>query len=164
MPRLSFDDPLPLGMASEAEHMRIRVSTRFSCDQVVQGINTHLPQGLRITGCRLKSEIHEDGVGFSTQVQKYRIEFSGLEFNTALLDQFQACSQWPYLRPRQKRADQPIDLKAAVKKIECRNLSQIYMEIDTQTQFTVRPADFLVGVLQLTPIQLQQVVITKLAG
>ncbi len=164
MPRLSFDDPLPLGMASEAEHMRIMVSCKHDCAQVVRGINAHLPKGLRITGCRLKSEVQKSGPPYLPEVQKYRVELSGIEIDTALLSRFQESSQWPYLRCRQKKPDHTIDLRAAVHKIEYRKIGQLYMEIDASVQVVVRPSDFLISVLQLTPLQLQQTVVTRLAG
>ena len=131
---------------------------------MVQGINAHLPKGLRIMECRLKSEVQKSGPQLLPAVQEFRIELGGIDIDTALLSQFQKSSQWPYRRSRPKKPDQSIDLKAAVNKVEYRKANQLYLGINAQTQVIVRPADFLMSVLQLTPMQLQQTVVTKLAG
>ncbi len=163
MPRISFDNPLPLGMASEAERMRIRVSSNFNCQQVVQGINAHLPKGLRITDCRLQSEIDKAGSPVTPCVHKFLIELNGIELNASLLQRFRYSRQWPYQRIRRKGSEQLVDLKVAVLRAEYQNQNRLYLEIDAQTPPLIRPADFLSGVLQLKASQLEQVKVTKLA-
>jgi radical SAM-linked protein len=160
MPRLSFDDPLPLGMASEGEQMRILVSSDFSCAQVVQGINAYLPRGVRITGCRLKSEDKKAGSAF---IHRFRIDLPAVDVDEALVRQFMDSGQWPYRRTRRKGSEQTLDLRAAIKKVEIQDNEQIHMEIDALARPIVRPAEFLMDVLRMSPEALQEVVVTKLA-
>ena len=164
MPRISFDDPLPLGMASEGERMRIRVFSDIQCDTVVREINARLPEGVRITSCRPRSEKPKDGDRRMHDFQRFLIALNGIEINGALLRDFEKSSQWLYQRNRPKGAIQSVDLKAGVIASEFKGEGQLYLEIDSSTPVLIRPADFLIGVLQLSQSQLERVVVTKLAG
>jgi radical SAM family uncharacterized protein/radical SAM-linked protein len=159
-PRLSFDDPLPLGVASEAEQMRILVSAESSCAQIVQGINAYLPEGVRITGCRMKSEARKAGGG---GFDRFRIDLQDIGIDGMQVRQFMESEQWVYHRSRHKGSDQVLDLKSAVTKVELQDDDRLYMEIDNQARPIVRPSEFLTAVLGLTQEALQGVVVTKLA-
>jgi radical SAM-linked protein len=161
MPRLSFDDPLPLGMASEEEYLRIKVSGRSGCSQVVQGINEFLPRGVRITGCRLKSEAKNSGPAF---IHRFRIDLGSDGVDPVRIKRFKESDQWLHRRIRHKGSEQTLDLRAAVKNIEVRKDGELYMEIDARTRPVGRPADFLIGVLGITPEALQDIVVKKLAA
>lgn len=161
MPRLSFDDPLPLGMSSEEEYLRIKVSGRTGCSRVVQGINEFLPKGVRITGCRLKSEAKNKG---PASVHRFRIDLGSGGVDPVRIRHFKESDQWLHRRIRHKGSEQTLDLRAVVKNIEVRKDGEFYMEIDARTKPVVRPADFIMGVLGLKPEALQEVVVTKLAA
>ena len=161
MPRLSFDDPLPLGMASEEEQMRIQVSRRTGCTQAVQGINAYLPNGLQITGCRLKSEAKKDG---SANVHRFRIDPRSMKIDPEAVRRFEERKEWLYGRTRRKGPDQILDLRTAVKKVELQDSGALYLEIDARARPVVRPNDFLIGVMEFTTETLQKIVVTKLAA
>jgi radical SAM family uncharacterized protein/radical SAM-linked protein len=161
MPRLSFDDPLPLGMASEEEQMRIQVSRRTGCTRAVQGINSYLPKGVRITGCRLKAEAQKDGPAV---LHRFRINPRSVKIDPEPVRRFEESSRWIFSRSRSKKPDRTLDLRAAVKKVELRDSGYLYLEIDAQARPVVRPSDFLIGVLEFTSDVLQEIVVTKLAA
>ncbi len=161
MPRLSFDDPLPLGMASEEEYLRIKVSGRSGCSQVVQGINEFLPKGVQITRCRLKSEAKNSGPAL---IHRFRIDLGSDGVDPVRIKRFKESDQWFHRRIRHKGSEQTLDLRASVKNIEVRKDGELYMEIDARTRPVGRPADFLIGVLGLTPEALQKIVVKKLAA
>jgi radical SAM family uncharacterized protein/radical SAM-linked protein len=50
-PKVSFEDPLPLGIESEAERMVITVPQGVRPAAVMQGLNAELPAGLRVHTC-----------------------------------------------------------------------------------------------------------------
>ena len=160
MPRLSFDDPLPLGVASEEEQMRLQVDQRSGCTQVVNCINAYLPKGVRITGCRLKSEAKKAG---PVEIQRFRIDLRDEKIDPELVLQFMESGHWPYHRSRHKGPEQTLDLRAAIKRVAIHDNNRLAMEIDAGKRPMVRPADFLMGVLKLTPEVLQNIVVTKLA-
>jgi radical SAM family uncharacterized protein/radical SAM-linked protein len=159
-PRLSFDDPLPLGVASEAEQMRILVSSESNCAQIVEAINEFLPGGVRITGCRLKSEAQKAG---AAAIHRFRIDLQDLGIDRVRVRQFMESERWVYHRSRRKGSDQVLDLKSAVIKVEFKDDDRLYMEIDARARPIIRPAEFLTAVLELTQEELQGVEVTKLA-
>lgn len=53
MPKVSFDDPLPLGMASLSESFCITVPDKFSPKEVKELINLELPEGLMVFDVQL---------------------------------------------------------------------------------------------------------------
>jgi radical SAM family uncharacterized protein/radical SAM-linked protein len=161
MPRLSFDDPLPLGMASQEEHMRIRVSRQTLCPQAVERINAYLPKGVRITGCRLKSDLKKTG---PATIHRYRVDLKSVKPEPEMIRRFEDSDQWFCRRTRGKGTERTLDLRAAVKKVEIRENRELYLEIDARKRPVVRPNDFLAGVLELTPEALQEIVVTKLAA
>ena len=80
-----------------------------------------------------------------------------------MLGQFAESPHWPYMKVRANGAAQSVDLKLAVISVDMKGKDQIYLEIDAKTAVLVRPADFLKGVLNLDPTQMEQIVVTKLA-
>jgi radical SAM family uncharacterized protein/radical SAM-linked protein len=161
MPRLSFDDPLPLGMASEEERMRVKVGNGVGCAQVVQGMNMYLPEGIRITGCRLKSEAQKEG---AAAVHRFRVHGRSVEIDAARVRRFMESGKWLFNRQRRKGVSQTLDLRAAVNCAEIRDDGRLYLEIDARTRPVVRPSDFLMGVLGISDEALQEIMVTKLAA
>ena len=138
--------------------MRIQISSRFGCQSVVDGINAHLPKGIRILDCRLRSESRKAG---PAKVHRFHIDLGGVTFDQEALRRFSASRHWPYLRTRPKRPDQAMDLKTSIKTVKLHDGHQIELEIDAQCGVTVRPSDFLCGVLGLATEDLPKVGVTK---
>jgi radical SAM-linked protein len=47
-PKVSFDDPLPIGLESENEKFNMTVPVDINRQDIVEGLNANLPQGLRV--------------------------------------------------------------------------------------------------------------------
>ena len=54
-PKISFDDPLPVGIESRQEHFTLSVPDFVRPEVVSRRLNTHLPDGLVINSCQLAS-------------------------------------------------------------------------------------------------------------
>ncbi len=158
MPRISFDDPLPLGMESEGEYMRLLVSQRHSCSDVKDSINACLPEGLEISACGLKSEIskanQDDEAVFSVDLQY-------VVFDENQLTLFHSREAWPYTRKSRKGSIHHINLKTAVKRMYIEKENTLYIAIRTDLAHTVRPIDLLISVFNFTQEQLNEVRIFK---
>jgi radical SAM-linked protein len=158
MPKISFDDPLPLGMESEAEYVRLLVSDRHMCQDVMTAINRHLPSGLEISGCQLKSDAIRAGLANEHHFSVYLQQMAVDEKQMAL---FHSRPEWPYTRKNRKGSIHRIDLKEAVTKMAFVNENTIYMAIRMGTQHMVRPTDLLSGVFNFSEEQLKGVRILK---
>jgi radical SAM family uncharacterized protein/radical SAM-linked protein len=161
IPKLSFDDPLPLGMESQGEYVRLPVSQRHQCNEVMQSLNAQLPEGLAITGCRLKSEEKKshgsDAKTFSVYLQQVTVDHKKI-------DMFETSDEWVYTRQTRKGRRHRIDLKTVVKKMEMKRGNILAMVIRCDTEYTIRPADVLFSVFQLSEDRLKGVRILKHAA
>ncbi|MGD9223944.1 MAG: TIGR03960 family B12-binding radical SAM protein [Desulfobacteraceae bacterium] len=152
MPKISFDDPLPLGIESEAEYMRILVSSWHQCNEIIKHLNDHLPDGIRILNCQLRSEAKKER---AYQVQCFSIELVKQDFDHNLVDEFKNSATWPYERTNHKGRIHHIDLKKAVKKMITRGKRTVIYEIAPQCEHTIRPADIMAGIFKM-PIDVLQ--------
>lgn len=158
MPKISFDDPLPLGIESEAEYLRIRVFHQHHCRDVVKCLNEHLPAGLEIKACELRSEAKKKR---HQMVQRFSVQLADHEFCSETVGEFKKSSTWPYVRTNHKGRTHNIDLIKEVQNILQKDASTIVYEIAPQSQFTIRPADVLKGVFKMPADLLQGARIVK---
>lgn len=147
MPKLSFDDPLPLGIESHAEDMRVSVSVRHDCQEVLRQLNHQLPSGVRITKCQLRSSAK---IEKARNIQRFCIKLTNAEFDQNILNQFNRCQKWPYLKINHKGRERKLDLKKAILKIESNGKTTLSYEIAPNNPETVRPSDVVVGIFKMS--------------
>jgi radical SAM-linked protein len=159
MPKLSFDDPLPLGMESEAESFRLLVSEKYGCDQVMRLLNEQLPHGLKLHACHRKSK---ERILPDAGETHFRIDFQKEKMANDRLELFNASDDWPYQRINRKGHVHQMDLKAAVKMIEVTDETTLHMVLRNDSGHVVRPVDVLTSVFKLTEEQLKGLSMIKL--
>ncbi len=159
MPKLSFDDPLPLGIESQAEQMRMLVSTRHGCVDVKDAMNQQLPAGVRIIDCRSRSEAKK--MNFGTN-QRFSIRLVETKFDPGILETFELSDTWPYVRTNRKGSEHRIDLKQSLDRMILEGGNTLVYDIASDSQFTIRPADILKGVFNLPVDLLQGAKVVKL--
>ncbi len=155
MPRISFDDPLPVGMESEGERMRIKVPQDLAARDLTACINPHLPDGLKIVAARRMLDSPPDG----DRVLHYRLECDG-GFDAARIRAFHASDRWPYTRAAQRGGGR-IDLKSCVETLELEKAA-LYLGLRSIEGRTIRPAEILVALFGLSGETLETVRIRKL--
>jgi radical SAM family uncharacterized protein/radical SAM-linked protein len=159
MPKLSFDDPLPLGIESNGEQMRMLVASQYGCTEVVEGLNRQLPKGVRIIDCRLRSEAKKLNMDLN---QLFAIELAGNEFDPCVLSSFKDSETWPYVRTNRKGREHHIDLKRCIDRIGIEGSHTLVYDISSASPFTIRPADILKGIFDLPVDLLQGAKVVKL--
>ncbi|MEJ2155314.1 MAG: TIGR03960 family B12-binding radical SAM protein [Desulfobacteraceae bacterium] len=159
MPKLSFDDPLPLGIESQAEEMRMLVASRHGCTEVAEALNLQLPDGVRIIDCRLRSQVKKlkSGIG-----QRFSIQLTGQRFDPGALSQFNSSETWHYVRTNRKGSEHRIDLKRCLDQIMLDASGTLVYDISSVSPFTIRPADVLKGLFKLPVDLLQEAKVMKL--
>jgi radical SAM family uncharacterized protein/radical SAM-linked protein len=159
MPRISFSDPLPLGMESCGETMVVRVAAHVGCDDLLRGLGAQLPQGLQIIKCR---SIHKGGPRREIEVDHYHVFALDSQCPSERIAQFHQTQLWPYRRCRKERT-QDIDLKTVVWKFERRDAQTIELSLRRKENFSLRPHDILRGVFSLDASHLSRIRVLKLA-
>lgn len=159
MPKLSFDDALPLGIESQAEDMRVSVSVRHDCQEILQLLNHELPSGVRITKCQLRSSAKKEKAGV---IHRFCIELTNEEFDQDILNAFNRSQKWPYVKINRKGRERTLDLKEAILKIESKEKTTLYYEIASHYPEIVRPCDVVVGIFKMSADLLKGAKVVKL--
>jgi radical SAM family uncharacterized protein/radical SAM-linked protein len=159
MARISFDDPLPLGMESQAERMWLKVAEPLTCQTVLERMAGQLPEGIEIVSCRVISDKRPKAV---TSLDRYHLFLPESLEEARLLEQFRAQPSWPYVRVKGAGQRHEVDLKTVVTRLErCVN-GPLLVEIRKVGSITIRPVDVLRSVLQLPDASLGVVRTVKL--
>lgn len=159
MPKISFDDPLPLGIESQAEYVRILVSTLHQCENIMEDMNAHLPEGVQIVDCQLRSEAKRES---AWRIERYSIQLTKQTFETDVLKDFDRCATWPYVRTNHKGRVHHIDLKKIIENMTCNDGNIILYDIVPKSEYTIRPVDIIVGIFKMPTDVLQDAKIMKL--
>jgi radical SAM-linked protein len=159
MPKISFDNPLPLGVESESEIMRMTVAANSGGAELIDKINPFLPSGLQILTCRLKTpgrSIH------ANEQDRYRVELSGPGLDPLRVDAFNNSGRWDYTRIRHNGRAQHLDLKTAVVRLTILDEKTIDLVIRADCKPKARPADILQSVFKLKTATIQGARVRKL--
>ncbi len=157
-PKISFDDPLPIGIESHQEHLTLAVADFVKPDTVLQGLNTNLPDGLRVHDCRLaplKSRAH------TAKSSVYQISIPGHDFDTQKLASFVNSSEATLPLTNRKGKLKKIDLKDMVINIELPDSKHLLMTLKSEPGKTVRPAEVLRHVFDLAEEEIKKARVVK---
>ena len=146
MPKVSFDDPLPLGYESLGESFRMRVPGKLRPEMVVQNLNAQLPEGLLVTDCRIETA-HPKRRG--EKQETYEVSLPDGRFDDTLIDQFKNKQEVVFSRRNRKGKVIEIDLKKAVRQIELISHEKLQVVILLEGGRTLRPGVVLSEVFRL---------------
>lgn len=159
MPRISFDNPLPLGIESEGEKMRLTVNGAVSCDHLLCQLNRQLPEGLKIIDCRPFSKTTSS----HQNLQRYRVFLSDCDvIEKESIRRFMQNNNLPFERHKTKGRVQTVDLKTSVQMLNAVDAHTLEMELDCRHGSMVRPADILKGIFGFDADMLRRTRIRKL--
>ena len=159
MPKISFDNPLPLGVESESEYMRIMVASQHTENDLLERINPFLPPGLKLLTC---IPAPQGEGGNKAKEDCYIVEFTNSVVDSSLIDEFKNSKQWDYTRRRHKGRPQQFDLKTVVTTLLLINNKTLQVGIKSDAKLTARPADILRSVFQMTETVIQAARVRKL--
>ncbi|MCK5542244.1 MAG: TIGR03960 family B12-binding radical SAM protein [Desulfobacterales bacterium] len=137
--KLSFDNPLPVGMESEQEFFILFVDISLQTDQIKSALNLSLPFGIAITDI-LPFSKNNQNLG---DIAKYIIVFKAYTFTQENIDEFMNLSEWLVQGINKKGIKTITDLRKAVEKIELLDLCNIEMILKKYKEKTVRPSEIL---------------------
>ena len=159
MPRISFDDPLPLGMESDAEKFRVLIHKDTDCDDVAATMNASLPEGLHITKWKYWQR---RGKEKNETIEAFIIENPETPFDAGLLEAFLQSERWDHDIRSKKGKVHAIDLKKAVVSIEMEETGTIRLSTTTCDGKCIRPAVIIAIIFGLNEKQTRRLLIRKL--
>ena len=161
MPKIAFDDPLPVGIESLDERLFITVPGHIEARDILTRLAPQLPEALALKPCTLvpKKRKTKDSVE-----ETYWVELHGGRFDPQHLDKFRTRREFMYLRRNRKGRQKSFDLKTAVPHIELINQISLEMRIRKENGATLRPNEILSQIFDLSRDELKMARVVKRAG
>jgi len=157
-PKMSFHNPLSVGMESEEESFYITLRESADCEGIVSSMNRQLPEGLFVTGC---IRIPANQRPKLSEVADYRVTITETEFEDQKITVFNDALQWNVVRTTKKGRKKQIDLKEIVLNLKRLSPVKLKMQLKVLEGMSVRPADVIQSIFQISDKVLLQSEIIK---
>jgi len=158
-PKISFDDPLPIGIESEQERFILIVPGSIDPDAVTRSLNSHLPDGLVINSCHFMAPVSKRK---TPGPSAYRVTLRDGNFNAENLLSFENSSEVTISLSNRKGTLKKINLKDMVINIERLDSKQLQVSLSAETGKTLRPAQILGPIFNISENQIKQARVVKL--
>jgi radical SAM family uncharacterized protein/radical SAM-linked protein len=160
MPKISFEDPLPLGMESEEERLFISVNKDFDHKHLPGQLNSKLPEGIEIKECQVIDKNFKDKKISSLS---YSIELAGESFSQKMLKDFLNCEKFNILKISKKGKTKLLDLKNIIEDIKLFGQDRLLLKTSCEPGKRIRPSEILKNIFGLSETSIHQARIIKLA-
>jgi len=151
-PKISFADPLPVGMESVNESLTIEVPSNTNVSEMTRKLNDQLPAGLSVTGI---SPVKGRKQSLPSKIICYRIRLKEGRFDSALIQAFTEKKSWMHEKRTARGKVTQLDLKEIIQKIKLSSDKQLTLCLYQKPGKMLRPPDLLRTVFSLTEKQVQ---------
>ena len=158
-PKISFGDPLPVGIESQQERFDIFAPDYIRPQEVKAMLNAHLPGGLEINACQIASQ--KSPTNLHRRI-RYRIALTEGQFDKTLLRAFNEQPDFTITLTGRKGKLKKIDLKDIVVNSILHNSGHLELTLQSEPGKSVRPFDVLRHIFKLSNAQVKQATIMKL--
>jgi radical SAM family uncharacterized protein/radical SAM-linked protein len=160
-PRISFEDPLPIGMESLDECFYILVAGNVKPQFIIDRLNEKLPGGIRVFGCQLAPV---KSARKATTSATYMVTKKDGFFDKKALKCFVESPEFIFSRTRRKGKSKRIDLKDMVINIELEESDRLKMTLKSEPGKTVRPFEVIDKIFSLKEEEIKQARVVKLTS
>jgi radical SAM family uncharacterized protein/radical SAM-linked protein len=157
-PKISFNDPLPIGIESQEEHFTLGVPGFVRPETVIQGLNAHLPNGLAIHSCQLAAPKPKNPV---SKKHTYLVTLKEGHLDEEKLASFNRSSEATISLTNRKGKLKKINLKDMVLNISFLDSTCLQMTLLSVPGKTARPALILRFIFDLADDQIKQARVIK---
>ncbi len=158
MAKVSFENPLPVGVESYEERMYMNVDERIYIDQLYEQLKDQLPQGLNIIKCRV---IKGKKMDFSNKAANYHIELKENNFKKEALEKFHTATEFKYMKKNKKGKNIAVNLKEMVLDIFLQDNKSLQM---TLTGKSVKATEIIRTIFNLKDSDIKTARILKLSS
>jgi len=160
-PKVSFEDPLAIGIESESENMYIAVSHLIEPKEVVQRLNKQLPAGLEILEC---SEAESKNNKNRQNGFAYRVRIKDFDFDKNNIKKFKDQKEVVIERLNKKGKVNKINLKNVVLDFKLTSKKEIEFILKPDNGKIVRPYEILKKIFNFTDEQSKKALVVKIRG
>jgi len=158
-PKVSFEDPLGIGIESEIENMSFAARHLIKPEEVVRRLNQQLPEGLEILKCTeapsKNNPIRQNGAA-------YRVRTKNFEFDKDAIIKFKDQKEVVVERLNKKGKTIKINLKNVVKNILFTSNREIEFLLKPDNGKIVRPFEVLKKIFNLPDEENKQARVVKI--
>jgi radical SAM-linked protein len=158
-PVISFEDPLPIGLESLDEKFYVFVNGNIQSQTIIEGLNQHFPEGLRIIDCQLAPR---KALRNTFSPPTYLVTKKNGSFNKEDLASFVKKSEFIVTRTHRKGKIRQFDLKEMVIEIMMLSPNRLKMTLRSEPGKTVRPFEVLEHIFELSKEEIKQAAIVKI--
>jgi radical SAM family uncharacterized protein/radical SAM-linked protein len=160
MPKISFEDTLPIGMESLCETFYLTVTEYTQPETIVKKLNEEIPEGLSVTACR--EYIPEDRKK-SRNSYSYAVSLMNGTFCNESLKLYEMSEKFEIEKINKKGKRKFVNLKELIKTIKIKSHSRLEMTLSYESDNMIRPADVLNKIFPLTNKEIKTARVVKLS-
>ncbi len=160
MPKISFEDPLPLGMESLEELFLVHTGDKLEPDDMARRLNMSLPEPLKVIRCgKVDKKFKIPEISKIT----YGIELINSEFDPGKLEFFWNSEKFIVQKTNKRKKAIDVDLKTLIESIRILDKKKLLMVIVFQPGKNLRPSEIIKHIFGLSDQNLLQARIIKQA-
>ncbi len=159
-PKISFEDPLPIGLESLNEIFYLSVRGDVKPKNIIDRLNKHLPRGLSVFHCQLAPA---KSLCKASMSSTYMVTKKDGFFDAKELKCFAKRRELVVTRAGPKGKIKTIDLKKMVLNIKLFAPNKLQMTLRTEPGRTVRPFEVIEKIFSLPGEEIKQAAIVKLS-
>ena len=157
--KISFDDPLPIGLESREERFMLTLPDFVNPQTLSEQLNAQLPAGLCVHHCQPLPLTSNQK---TSRISNYWVRLQGSVFDDEKLDAFLRSTAVTVSRLNQKGKLKIINLKDMVINIKLLNSTCLEMTLKSEPGNMVRPAEVLRHIFNIAENQIKRAKIVKL--
>ncbi len=139
-PKVSFEDPLPVGIESQEEHLLLCLDERLQPARLMQTLNQHLPEGIVVHDC----QITKDKAPLNSSDRcAYRIRLKSTAFSEPVIQSFLTTSEAFEIQVKRKQKTKTINLKDVLRRIHLQDDGQLHLELIQKEGMRIRVTEIL---------------------
>lgn len=159
MPKISFEDTLPIGMESLCETFYLTVTDYTQPDLIVRILKEQLPEGLSIIDCKEYVPVAGES---SPKTYSYEVSLRSGSFCAESLKSYEMNPNIEIERINKKGKRKSLNLKELVKTIKIESHDRLEMALSSESGNMVRPFEVLKKIFPLTDEEIKMARIVKL--
>ena len=145
-PKVSFEDPLPIGVESEQETVYLTVPAHVRPEEIHDALNEQLPEGLKIIDAQRWPYKRKPDENANTT---YAITLSSGQLDPNVLVRFMAQTEFVITKRSHKGKHKHIDIKELIVDIKLVDAQNLVLILRRETGKSIRPNDVLAHLFEL---------------
>ena len=146
-PKISFHDPLPVGMESEKNLFCLTLKKAIDKQKMISSLNMQLPEGLLILGCRT---VAAKSIPVLDKTALYMISISENEYSHQKLKEFNDAPEWIFHQITRKGRKKQVDLKEIVLNMKRLSSTKLKLHLNVIPGMRVRPGDVIASIFDFS--------------